>query len=295
MSRMPTAIAACADWSHELQLAADRELDGPEAAALESHLSACGSCRSALDDARALRHRLQHAAHCAAPSGLADRLRQALNACDAGQLPAAAPGGVDDTAEAAGLPPLSTTHRPSAPSIQVDRVAPRRWARPVAISTAAVAACAVWALWPMRGPDLTRELVARHARPLPLELQSDDPRVLEQWLADKVGFRVHVPHPGRGNLALIGTRLSNVRDRPAVFVQYGDGRSPTRRVSLVVYDDPVGDMPVPGEPHPVLGPRVVTTRAAGYRVAAWRQDQLVYSLVADDDADAEDLVESTVP
>jgi len=249
----------CPEGAHDVALYVDGELAEADRALLEAHLDNCSDCRARATQALAFKRRLHRSAverTALAPPALRARLRTALDAEP---------------------PPAPDAH--DRPSWR------RRWARPVPLAAGATALglTAFFCLGP-RTDDYAPEVVARHVRQLPLELQTDDPRVLESWLADKVDFRVRVPPPPR-QLALVGARLSHVRDRSAVYLLYGDRQSPMHRVGVLVFDDPAGRAQRFGIPRHVLDQDVFTSRAAGYNVALWKANEVVYSVVG---ADADD-------
>ncbi|MFM2153607.1 MAG: hypothetical protein RL199_2042 [Pseudomonadota bacterium] len=264
------ACEACPE-GHDLDLHVDGELAEPDREQVEAHLDHCLTCRRSVAGKLAFKrrlHRTNDVRSAAAPDALRVRLRLKL---DAEPVPDHVPS----------REPVSSRHR--------------RWARPVPLAAGATAmGLAAWFFVGGRSTDdLARDLVARHARPQQLDLQSDDPRATEGWLADKVPFRVHVPHPMRPELALIGARLSHVRDHTAVYLLYADRQSPMHRVSVIVFDDPNGRAPRFGAPRRVMDQEIFTGRSAGYNVALWRRDELVYSVVADHDDEAMEFVQTT--
>lgn len=263
--------AGCPESAHDVTLYVDGELGEAERSAMEGHLEHCTACRSAVryEQAflRAVREKAAPAAAVRAPEKLRARLTLALDAA----------------------PP------PATPLAQPPAAAPRRWMRPMPVAAAGATALGLtaWLFMGHAADDVVHDLVARHARRLPLEFQSSDPKMLESWLSDKIDFRVHVPRIARENLSLLGARLSNVRDHSAVYLLYGNRQSPARRVSMLVYDDPSGNPPSAGIPRKVEDHEVYTANSAGYNVALWKQDEIVYSLVSDGDDDVLELVRAT--
>ena len=176
-----------------------------------------------------------------------------------------------------------------------------RWARAfqrpsaVAVAAAAVGA-AVWFLagglsHPLfREHSLIEDGVALHARALPLDFAANDPRSAQQWLEGKLDFGVHLPRFAQGP-RLQGVRLSSVHQRQAAVVTYylpqGDGR----RVSLLIVDDP--EPQLPGAARRIADREVWLSRARGFNVASWRNDEIVYSLISDlDEQDVLALVQA---
>ena len=176
-----------------------------------------------------------------------------------------------------------------------------RWARafqkPSAI--AAVAACVGAALWfvagglshPLLGNhSLIEDGIALHARALPVDYIANDPRSAQQWLQGKLDFGVQLPRFAQGT-RLQGVRLSNVHQRQAAVVTYSLPQADGRRVSLLIVDDP--EPRLPGASRRVADREVWLSRAKGFNVASWRNDEIVYSLISDlDEQDVLALVQS---
>lgn len=122
------------------------------------------------------------------------------------------------------------------------------------------------------------DAAARHARQLPMEIETKDgtPEQVEAWFGGKLDHRVAIPL--LPNATMTGARLSNVKDRPAAYIRYetASARSPSpRRVSLFVIGDADGDVEAPDLPMVALG------RSRGFSVATWRDGEIVYQLVSD--------------
>ncbi len=168
--------------------------------------------------------------------------------------------------------------------------------RPVPVAVGATAlGIAAW-LWGGRtGDDVIRDLVARHARRLPLEFESSDPGATEKWLSDKVDFKIRVPQPVRHDLSLVGARLSHVGTRDAVQLTYGSGRPGVRRASVVIFEDPEETARLHGTVRQFAGRAFVTGSASGFNLAQWNQEQVVYSLVAEEPNDVIELMRAVQP
>lgn len=176
-----------------------------------------------------------------------------------------------------------------------------RWARafqnPSAIAVAAaVVGAAVWFVagglsHPLFSThSMIDDGVALHARALPLDFAASDPRSAQQWLEGKLDFGVRLPRFAQGP-RLQGVRLSSVHQRQAAVVTYylpqGDGR----RVSLLIVDDP--EPQLPGAARRIADREVWLSRARGFNVASWRNDEIVYSLISDlDEQDVLALVQA---
>lgn len=259
----PPDRLGCEEYLSDVLLYVDGELAEAERVAVELHLKQCAVCdrgaRFSLRLRESIRSQAQNAVR--APAGLHARLRKSLD-----QQPAR----------------TTIQHRLS------------RFLTPLPAAAAGATAMGVTAwLWFAPPPaDITRDLVARHTRRLPLEIQSSDPQSLESWLADKVDFNVHIPRPENAPLSLLGARLSHVKDRSAVYLMYGNPNAPNHRISLLVYGDGPDSRPPPieGQPVQIADHQVYTANRSGYNVAVWRRNEVVYSLVSDTDDDVLELV-----
>lgn len=258
---LPPEKSGCDEWATELALFADGELGEAERTEMELHLDNCPRCQAAVDFTLAFRSAVKEKARAAggAPTAMRARLRAVL------------------AQEAAPVP----VH------VEWWQQLRRLWSPvPAAAAGATALGITAWLWFGGSTDEVVKELVARHSRHLPLEIQSNDPKSLEAWFSDKVDFRVRVPRLTFVNgtpLGLMGARLSHVRDHSAVQVFYGTPQSPTRSVSMLVFDDPGNRPPIRGVSHKVDDVDVYTANRAGYNVAVWREHEVVYSLVSDGD------------
>jgi anti-sigma factor RsiW len=249
----------CAATAHDLPLLVDGELAEGERLRVERHLDGCPACGAVVERARRLKRTLQRAGETTgAPSALRSRLSASL-ACEA--------------------PPASCGRAPL-------------WRRPtpLAAAGATVLGVAAWAWFLNGGEDLTQDAVARHTRPLPPEFRSSDARATEAWASDKVPFRFRVPQPPRPDLALLGARLSHVREHSAVQLFYGAGQPTRPRASVMVYVDPAGHTLMRGRVERVDDRDVFLDQASGFNVGLWKNDEVVYGLIADSPEDVVELV-----
>ena len=178
-----------------------------------------------------------------------------------------------------------------------------RWARafqrPSAIATAAACVgAAVWfvagglshPLFPSPAHSLIDDGVQLHAAALPMDFAAPDPGSAQQWLQRKLEVGVHVPRFAQG-ARLQGVRLSNVHQHRGAVVTYSLPQGDGRRVSLLIVDDP--EPQLPGAAHKVADREVWLSRAKGFNIASWRNDEIVYSLISDlDEKDVLALVQS---
>lgn len=146
------------------------------------------------------------------------------------------------------------------------------------------------------GPSGDRSLedgVAVHARTLPLDFTTTDAGAVQSWLQGKLDYGVHLPRfPARSGAQtprLQGVRLSNASARPAAVVSYTVPDAQSRRVSLLVVDDP--SVVPSGEARHIGDRDVWLSKNRGFNVATWKSEQIVYSLISDlDERDVLELV-----
>jgi anti-sigma factor RsiW len=257
--------SGCDEWGHAVTLHVDGELGEVERAAFESHLESCERCREADRFEQSFREALQSKVPVAtASANLRARLRLAID---------------EEAAQ-------------SRSALDLIR---RLWSPyPLAAAGATALGLTAW-IW-AGGPtdDIVRELVSRHSREWPLDVTSSDPQTLEDWLSKRVDFHVKVPRPVSGMpLNLQGARLSNMHEHAAVYLVYSTAQSPSRRVSMLVYDDPSNRIPSPGNLKKIDDTDVYMANRAGYNVAMWKKNEVTYSLVSDREDDVENLVRAS--
>lgn len=267
-SSLPPELPGCGEWVHELTLFVDGELGEAERTEIELHLDECRLCQNSVDYSLAFRSALRQKTRSTAltPAPFRERLQLVL-----------AQEAVPSTSSLSSWFGLKKLWSPV----------------PAAAAGATALGITAWLWFGGATDDVVKEIVARHARHLPLEIQSNDPRSLEAWLVDKVDFRVKVPRTTLVNgasFSLMGARLSHVLNHSAVQVLYGTQQSPTRSVSMLVFDDPSIRTPMMGIPHRVGDVDVYEANRAGYNVAVWRNNEIVYSLVSDGEDDMVDAL-----
>jgi anti-sigma factor RsiW len=120
-----------------------------------------------------------------------------------------------------------------------------------------------------------------------MEVQDGQPVSIQRWLSGKVDFAPRVPQLRK--VSLIGARLSNVSDRPAAYITYGDQGE--RRVSLFVFDAP--DLELKGGRR-INDRQVLLSNQHGYNVVIWKDREIAYSLVSDlEEKDVLELVSAS--
>jgi anti-sigma factor (TIGR02949 family) len=230
-----------------LQFYLDGEFDEEDRWALEQHLASCPDCRARAD----YEHRFRRAVRArvalpAAPDGLRQR---AVELVEQGPTP---------------------------------RRVPRRliWGTVPAAAALALVVSFTWAVTSGFMP-LIDEAVVRHSRQPPVEVDSADSGVVEDWFRSKVDFHVALPRFERRQLALVGARLSNLAERQAALVRYRHGG---RQFSLFVISDSGVD--IDGQHcRRVQHREYCLSELRGYTVASWRARGLVYSMVGESSQD----------
>jgi anti-sigma factor RsiW len=268
--------AECRQTESFLDAYVDGEFDAREAAELEAHLAGCADCSAKARRQESYKAALRRAGgSCTAPARLRDAVRARLD--DPSSLEES---GLDDDA-----PP---------------RPARARWwsgTRGIAVAAAAAGAAVWFAVGGLSRPvfvgsrptqRIVEDGVALHARTLPLDFVASDASAVQRWLQGKLDFGVRVP-AFRQAAALQGVRLSTVRARQAAAVAYSLPQAASRRVTLLIVDDPEAQLS--GTSRRVADREVWLSHARGYNVASWRHDEIVYSLISDlDERDVLELV-----
>jgi anti-sigma factor RsiW len=121
------------------------------------------------------------------------------------------------------------------------------------------------------------EAVDQHSTAPPVEVNSSDTDVVEDWFREKVNFNVALPRFQSKQLDLVGARLSHLGQRNAALIRYRRG---THTFSLFVVTDPGGSLE--GKMcQRVRSREICLTELRGYTVVLWRSRGLAYSLVGD--------------
>jgi anti-sigma factor RsiW len=267
----------------------DGELDAPTLLEVETHLSACETCRERVQVDRATRQSLkrvvrggawgvsaQGSTHATSSNALASLRSRAMTAM------------------------MAERARGEARTRDEERGKMLGWRTIVPLATAAAFAL-VWSA-ASRGPvsdsgirsdqlrsslgsdDLLAELVYQHSRPVPPQWTDPrDVRALDQY----IGVPIQPTRFEREGAALIGANLLPIHQQRAAMLQYRIGNGATqRRFSLFIVDPRNIQISAPG-----LSPRAVGTaqvrvgQESGYSVAVTQNRGVGYAVVSDLDPD----------
>jgi anti-sigma factor RsiW len=246
----------------------DGEFGAEETAEVQAHLSDCAACTHAVRIHQSYKAAMSRASH-EAPQSLQNMLRASL-------------------AEEAPDSRWTTAFRDP---------------RGIALTAACVGAAAWFLAGGMQhsvltksgqalsrpGSSLADAAAAMHAQALPFDFTAPDVATTQRWLSSQLDFGVQIPRFAQGT-QLQGVRLSNFRAHRAAMVSYAITAG-GQRVSLLVVDDP--EPQLDGAPTQIANRKVFVTRAHGYNVVQWRNDEVVYQLVSDlDQRDVLALVQS---
>ncbi|MDJ0765182.1 MAG: zf-HC2 domain-containing protein [Myxococcota bacterium] len=124
---------------------------------------------------------------------------------------------------------------------------------------------------------VVEDVVERHVRALPMEVEGPDPNQAASWFRGKVDFPVRTPRIGLRQASFEGARVSNVRSHQAAHMRYKlDGH----RISFMIFNPQrislgTGRTVMIGEREVLLG------RRNGFNVAVFLDGDMAYALSSD--------------
>jgi anti-sigma factor (TIGR02949 family) len=274
----------CRDRSRRLGSYLDGELEAATLIEIDEHVARCDSCREEAQLLRAMRGSLKRVVRGAAPSGLRERIGNAMAAERAREDARATDAEAEAFAATAPIVHLAT------------------WRSMVPLATAAALAL-MWGAATRStqqqptsevhaglGDELLAELVAEHAQPLPFEATDRDAvRGLERY----IGVPVRSGSFERAGAHLVGGRVVPLHSQRAAILQYELGKG--QRVSVLVYDAEKIQVGIAN-----LAPRGVGTaevrvgQSKGYSVVVAQRAGVGYVLASDLDADKSAQFAATV-
>lgn len=251
-------MVECEEVQESLQWMLDDELDEMVVSGLEGHIEACAGCRSLLQQEGRLRLALRDAAESVrAPL----RLRRRL----------------DET--------LAAEQRRTSPWV-------RYW--PMA-AAAAVLLAFVW-----RGsddPSLSelREVAARHAGDLPMDVVAAEIGPIRSYLSGQLPFNLRLDDIADSSEEPreLGGRVMRLNNHDTAYLRFDSSRG---RVSVFVHEGQKGSLALEGGHSYRAGKRqVFMRRVRGYLTARWYDRGLVYSVVTDmEEEDVPHIIEQVM-
>jgi anti-sigma factor (TIGR02949 family) len=247
----------------------DGEIEPSPLLEFEQHLDACGDCRNEVTLMRAVVRGVQELQAPAAPLALRQRVVRVLD--EKAPSEGRSPGrlilsGVLSTGAVAALV-FGAFVRPQAPAQPGEQRAD---------------------IADMPPFSMLGDIVARHTDELPADIHDQPPAMVDNWMRDKVRFRVRSVEFKEPRVQLIGGRVSNVRDLPAVKLYYRVGDV---RLTSVVFQAPPSLHQVLSDAHAAqqwgahrerIGSRTLTYRnVQGYTVPLIEHDGVVYAFTGD--------------
>jgi anti-sigma factor (TIGR02949 family) len=216
----------CRDRARMLGSYLDGELEATRLIEIDEHVARCDTCREEAQLLRAMRGSLKRVVKTAAPSGLRDRIGNAMSA-ERAREDVRADAQFEALAGASAL------------------TGPGSWRSAIPLATAAALAL-FWGAATgggqrasseqrasFLGDELLSELVMEHSQPLPPDATGDAVRNLGRY----VGVPVRPASFERGGARLVGGRVLPLRSQRAAVLQYVVGTGDNApRVSVIVYD-----------------------------------------------------------
>jgi anti-sigma factor RsiW len=239
-------MMSCSEVRPRIALYVDREVTGAEALDFEAHLTECAECRRAYDDLR----------------GTVDALRGARPLYEAPEQSYAAIQGM-----------VANWER---------RKRQRRWAPAVAAAAVLVAVAVAWVS--AARPGYEKFAAQAHRKyalgAFPLDVASNQPPVVSDWLEPRVPFHLRLPNYPEGGpkrYALVGARLMQYRGEDVAYLAYEMDRKP---ISLLISSSS-RIMPPAGESYQSGGLTFYFSSEQGLRIITWKDKGLAYAQVSD--------------
>jgi len=263
-------MISCQEFSAQLSLYLDDELNGAERAAFEDHLQNCTPCRSAIiREGEFLSIIRESKPLYDMPGGVRDRIESIIGDRDTGY----------DSARSSSARPRGQTNI-------------YRWLGAVAAAIIVITIAAEFAihhgdLVPENQPSefamLAVDTHLRHLRgQLPFEIVTTSPQEISNWFVGKVSFSLKLPNyqesSGQEKIyELEGARLVGFKNDYAAYVAYEMKKHP---ITLVVTSNSVA-LPSGGEQLVSKGMTFHYDSIDGLKVMTWSDLGLTYALVSD--------------
>ena len=233
----------CKEVKKYLDAYIDEELEAGIMLKAEAHLEACESCGSVVLVKRQLKKNLRELGKIKAP----EHLRQNI--------------------------------------ISLARARRKRSTLLTVAATPFAAAAAVLLVFTFASPksneeplsEVVDDVVQRHVRELPMEVEGPDPIRAASWFRGKVDFPVRPPQLNLQRAHFQGARLSNVQAHQAAHMTYTvDGH----RVTVMIFN-PSTTLLTGGVPVTVANKEVLLGRRNGFNVAVFFEGDMAYAMSSD--------------
>ncbi len=131
---------------------------------------------------------------------------------------------------------------------------------------------------------LFSEASLRHAKSRPLEIKTEDPQSVLSWFDGKVDFGLPQIPVQNAAIKIEGGRLTHVKNHQAAQIVF---RSPMgSRMSLLVYENQGKFKPAEAKSVNMKGKNYYISRAHGFNVVTWKDEDLLYTLVGQEQPDS---------
>jgi anti-sigma factor RsiW len=239
-------MMGCSEIRPRIGLYVDREVTGAEALEFEAHLTECPECRRAYDDLR----------------GTVDAVRGARPLYE---LP--------EHSYAAAQAVVADWERPQKQ---------RRWMPAIAAAVVVAVAGIAWVSATRSGYEQFAAQAHRNyeRRATPLDVTSNQPQVISDWLQTRVPFHLTLPSYPEGGpkrYALVGARLMQYRGEDVAYLAYEMDQKP---ISLLISSSS-RIMPSGGETYQSGGLTFYFSSDQGLRIISWNDKGLAYAQVSD--------------
>ncbi len=123
------------------------------------------------------------------------------------------------------------------------------------------------------------EATMRHAKMLPLDVQTEDPYRALSWLEGKIDFGLgRLPLQSKA-AELLGARLTHMKESDAAHFVF---RSPLgHKISLIVFPNSA-NIEMPSRFVEIGGKRYYITTRRGFTIIFWKENGLIYTMVGDE-------------
>jgi anti-sigma factor (TIGR02949 family) len=232
-------VRACLTWL------VDDELDASQTLTMEQHLQGCRECSGTLEAQRRLGEVLKEASRKQrAPVRLAQKVR--------------------------------TLVKKKKPSVWFWPALPR-WSLAL-VGAAALVLFGVFGQNRGQSELEVNQLMAHHARNLPMDVVASNPQEVKRYLGSYLPFVPRLPALTQ-EASNFGGRVTRINNRDTAYLHYS---LPRGRLSVFVYQAAPSELQAKPSSYTIGGgQRVHLQRLRGYTVIRWVRDGLTYSMISD--------------